>query len=177
MSNPKATINFARKVQVRPYETADASVFIEFEVDENASTEGMIQQMRDSFAQAKALVFEELGVQFSVDANGYVRESIEAHFGAVTEVSAPAPTATAAPVASVPVAPVAAPAPSADAPPFSTTTTDKGEKRANQDWAKARFQTAPAEFFDNRPKKADGSYKANAPDLKHKATSIGVWLD
>lgn len=34
------------------------------------------------------------------------------------------------------------------------------------------------DFYDNRPKKADGSYKANAPDFKCRAQGCGngVWL-
>ena len=63
-----------------------------------------------------------------------------------------------------------------NAPPFDPETRDKEKKAVNKSWAVARFSTHPEEFYDNRPKKASGEYKDNAPDLKHKSTKMPVWL-
>jgi hypothetical protein len=61
-------------------------------------------------------------------------------------------------------------------PPHSADTRDKAEKAANKAWGIARYQAAPDEFWDNRPKKAAGEYKANSPDMKHKESGLAVWL-
>lgn len=78
---------------------------------------------------------------------------------------APAPAPAAAPAAAV-----------SPMPPHSADTRDKGEKAANKAWGTARYQSAPDEFWDNRPKKAAGEYKPNSPDLKHKESGLAVWL-
>lgn len=177
------SVRFSRKVQVRPYEVAEASITIAFDIPTDpdltpeAASEQLIANARASFFSAKALVFEELGLEFIVSDGGIVTEVVERHFGNVTEVKTTAPVQTEVSelhaVAQEFVAPAAG---GSDTPPFSPTTTDKGEKGANSQWAKARYATHPHEFFDNRPKKQTGEYKANAPDVKHKDTKIGVWL-
>ena len=73
-------------------------------------------------------------------------------------------------------APAAAPASIAPMPPHPADTRDKAEKAANKAWGTARYQAAPDEFWDNRPKKAAGEYKPNSPDLKHKESGLAVWL-
>lgn len=74
------------------------------------------------------------------------------------------------------MASAAAPSGVAPMPPHSADTRDKGEKAANKAWGTARYQAAPDEFWDNRPKKAAGEYKPNSPDLKHKESGLAVWL-
>lgn len=180
------SVRFTRKVQVRPYEVAEASITIAFDIPTDpdltpeAASEQLIANARASFFSAKALVFEELGLEFIVSDNGIVTEVVERHFGNVTEVKTTAPVQTEVSEHHAPAqelaAQVAPAAGGSDTPPFSPTTTDKGEKGANSKWAKERYATHPHEFFDNRPKKATGEYKANAPDVKHKDTKIGVWL-
>ena len=175
------SVRFTRKVQVRPYEVAEASITVGFDIptDPDLTPEALNGQLianaRAAFFSAKALVFEELGLEFVVSDGGIVTEVVERHFGNVTEVAqTPAPAA----------APQSAPAQElaqnvasvGDTPPYNPNTQDKGEKGANSRWAKERYATHPHEFFDNRPKKASGEYKANAPDVKHKDTKIGVWL-
>jgi hypothetical protein len=69
-------------------------------------------------------------------------------------------------------APISVPA----TPPHNVQTKDKGERQANAAWAKARLEACPDEFYDNRAKKADGSYKPNAPDFKHIDSGLALWL-
>ncbi len=178
-TQPLGTVIFNRKVQVRPYESAEAGIYLQFELpdmngDRDAYGREVLAKIQDAFMQAKAAVFDELGIEFSVEEGGVVREVIREAFGQVTEVAAaPKPRQITASTA----APQAAAAPSADEPPHDPATTDKGEIKANRAWAKARLTTHPDEFWDNREKKASGQYKQNAADFKHKDTGIPVWVD
>lgn len=180
-TQPLGTVTFNRKVKVRDYESCEAGVFLQFELPEmNGDREGygreVLSRIQDAFMQAKAAVFDELGIEFNVDEGGVVREVIRSQFGKVTEVATSAPK-------QIPAAREQAPAPvvaaaSSDDPPHDPTTTERGsaQERANRAWAKSRLETHPDEFWDNRDKKASGQYKQNAADFKHKNTGIPVWL-
>jgi hypothetical protein len=170
----RATVGFERSISVRPYETAKASIFIQTEVSMEDIPTSMAN-IREACAQAKAAVFEELGIQFSVDEGGYVRELIGKHFGAVTEVAVddqfpqidtPAPA----------VAPASAPqaAGVSSTPPFSVDTKDPGEKRANKAWAKASIAENPDDWYFNAP---ETKKNPRGPDYKHKSNGMGYWLD
>jgi hypothetical protein len=171
-----ATVGFNRKVSVRPYESAEASIFMQTEIDLNDS-ETTMANLKQAMMQCKALVFEELGLEFEVTEGGIVRELLEAKFGNVTEVTSSAPKAVAAPAAT---APAAAPsAPSSDTPPYASMTKDTNEKALNKKWAIARYASNPEEFYDNTAsnaeKKANGAERTG-PDFKHKSSGVGFWL-
>ena len=186
---PVGTVVFERTVRVREYESAKAGVFIQFDIPENdPNGEAVRTAVATAFWQAKAAVFDELGIQFSVEPNGVVRETINAKFGQVTEVTPTVhvarPQAPVVPTAVVPApapmpAPVAAPAPVADAsrPPYDPATEVKAEKAANGKWAKARLYSHPDEFWDNAQAKAEGRFSPRSPDYKHKDTGLAVWND
>lgn len=175
------SVRFTRKIQVRQYETAEASITIEFgiEDDPNMAVEDKLASIRaaarSAFFQAKGLVFEELGLEFTVDDNGVVMEAVRNTFGNVTEVKQELPSAATSEAITNNLTQAVGSVADSN-PPFPATTTDKAQKAANSEWAKARYATHPNEFFDNRPKKASGEYKSNAPDVKHKDTKIGVWF-
>jgi hypothetical protein len=165
--NPKATVGFNRKVSVRQYESAEASIYIQVDIDPE-NTEATMAAIKHAMFQAKSLVFEELGLSFSVEEGGVIRELIGNHFGNVTEV-----TGTPAAIAPAPAAPQQAAAPTGgDNPPFSADTQDKGEKAANKQWAVARIASNPDDFYDNRLTRKN----PKAPDFKHKTTGLAVWL-
>jgi hypothetical protein len=170
-----ATVGFNRKVSVRPYESAEASIFMQTEIDLNDS-ETTMANLKQAMMQCKALVFEELGLEFEVTEGGIVRELLEAKFGNVTEVTSSAPKAVAAPAA----APAAAPsAPSSDTPPYASMTKDTNEKALNKKWAIARYATNPEEFYDNTASNAEkkaGGAERTGPDFKHKSSGVGFWL-
>lgn len=178
MIGATGTITFSRKVSVRPYESAEAGIYVQFDIptdpDMSEETRGdyIIANARAAFFQAKALVYEELGLEFTVGENGVVHELLTNHFGSVTEVTSTEP----APLTPAPVAIAQAPSGDSDTPPYSPDTTDKTERAANTRWAKDLYSRKPDAFYDNRPKKASGEYKPTAPDVKHKDTKIGVWL-
>ncbi len=170
-----ATVGFNRKVSVRPYESAEASIFMQTEIDLNDS-ETTMANLKQAMMQCKALVFEELGLEFEVTEGGIVRELLEAKFGNVTEVTSSAPKAVAAPAA----APAAATAAStSDTPPYASMTKDNNEKALNKKWAIARYATNPEEFYDNTASNAEkkaGGAERTGPDFKHKSSGVGFWL-
>ena len=83
---PKVTVGFERSVSVRPYETAKASVFIQAEVPIGYTAEELEKGLRDSFFQAKAQVFEQLGIEFEINEHGAVMELLTKSFGPVDVV-------------------------------------------------------------------------------------------
>jgi len=182
-NHPIGTVVFERTVRVREFESAKAGVFIQFELPDPAQANGsygeqVLKQIGDAFFQAKTVVFDELGLDFNVDAGGVVREAINATLGQVTEVQAPRqqPKQIAAAAPAPQPAPQPQPAPVAvdqSQPPYDSRTSDRQEKSANARWAKARLESHPDEFWDNRNDKRN----PKAPDFKHKDSGIGVWLD
>lgn len=180
---PTVNIEFRRTVKVRDYESATAAVTIttvldNLNGDRAANGDKILAAVRDGFFQAKAAVFDELGIQFDVSDSGVVMEAVRGTFGQVTEVHATpaapaAPAAALAPPPAMTAAPAAAPAAAtADEPPYDAGTQDREQKAANGRWAKNRLQSHPDEFWDNRNDKRN----PKAPDFKHKNTGIGVWL-
>lgn len=171
-----ATVGFNRKVSVRQYESAEASIFMQTEIDLNDS-EATMANLKQAMMQCKALVFEELGLEFQVTEGGIVRELLEAKFGNVTEVTTAAPAAAPKPAPVAASAPAAAP--SSDTPPYASMTKDNNEKALNKKWAIARYATNPEEFYDNTAsnaeKKAGGAERVG-PDYKHKSSGVGFWL-
>ena len=171
-----ATVGFNRKVSVRQYESAEASIFMQTEIDLNDS-EATMANLKQTMMQCKALVFEELGLEFQVTEGGIVRELLEAKFGNVTEVTSTAPAPKAAPVAASAPAPAAAS--SSDTPPYASMTKDTNEKALNKKWAIARYATNPEEFYDNTASNAEkkaGGAERTGPDYKHKSSGVGFWL-
>ena len=171
------TVGFSRKVSIRPYEVAEASIFMQTEIDLNDS-ETTMANLKQTMMQCKALVFEELGLEFQVTEGGIVRELLEAKFGNVTEVTSTAPKAVAA--AAPASAPAAAPAsPTSDTAPYASMTKDTNEKALNKKWAIARYATNPDEFYDNQASNAEkkaGGAERTGPDFKHKSSGVGFWL-
>jgi hypothetical protein len=158
----KGTVTFTRKVNLGSFESVDAGMFVQFDYTSGNTEAELIQRGRDAFFVAKSVVFEQLGIDAVLDDSGVLVELIKANFGGAT------------------VEPVR------DTPPEIDTSNVQGTvgaeppttggKDALKAWALARFASHPSEFFDNRPKKAAGEFKGNAPDLKHKATQKGIWL-
>lgn len=161
----KGTVSFTRKLSDGNYGSSDAFMSIQFDINSGDTGDVIIANARQAFTQAKAIVFEQLGIDHTLDESGVVVEQVRRAFpGSVVE---PAPQTQT----------------DADAgggtganPPFPSNTTDPDQKRANKEWATDRFGTNPSEFYDNRPKKASGEYSSKSPDVKHKASGIGVWF-
>lgn len=136
------TVGFTRKVQPAQYEGAEASIYLQFDYQPDSSVDEIVAKANDAFAHAKGLVFEQLGIEFSLEEGGRAMETLRKAFPKA-EVQAPAPAQT----TSAPGAPASC---------------------AN---------CGGSEFYDNRPKKASGEFKPNAPDFKCKdrGCNKGVW--
>ena len=143
---PKVTVGFERSVSVRPYETMKASVFIQAEVPIGYTAEDLERGLRDSFFQAKAQVFEQLGIEFEISEHGVVMEVLTKAFGPVERVDAKSSDG------------------SVDMP-ASNGSGDKlvcGNNPSHKMW-------------DNRAKKASGEYKSSAPDGKCADCDFKAW--
>lgn len=166
----QATCGFQRKVSVRQYESAEASIFIQTEVDLNDDDVTM-KNLKHAMMQAKALVFEELGITFQLDEGGIVREMLDKHLGPVTEIkTAPVSHELRSGEQSFPTA--NPPVGGGDGPPFDVNTRDRDQKAANKEWAISDFANNPQNWFDNRGNKRS----EKSPDLKHRSNGLAVWL-
>lgn len=174
------TVTFARKVQPKQYESGEAGHFVQYDFDPNSSDEAIIAAAKRAFSIAKTTVLDELGLSYTYDEFGTVREAglpatqVVANLfpGATVEPQA----AAAAPPAQPPATPAAAVAGDVPPNPPANTGNKDADRAAIRAWGVARYNAHPDEFYDNRPKKTDGSYKPTAPDLKHKTTQTGIWL-
>ena len=161
----KGTASFTRKITDGNYGGTEAFIAIQFDIDPSAGGEALIASARTAFTQAKAIVFEQLGIDHTLDESGVVVEIARRAFpGSVVEAA--------------PQAAAAAPATSGTGaePPFPGNTSDAGQKKANKDWAIARYATNPEEFYANTPKKASGEYNSKSPDVKHRTSGVGIWF-
>lgn len=134
---------------------AKGELTIEFPINWEDSDEDIITKAHEAATEAKMVVYEQLGLDFTVD-EGVAMEVIKDAFPGTTHVPAGAAAAT---------APVAA------NPPYAVDSQVPSEKDANQEWGRQRFAVAPNEFWDNRANKRN----PRAPDLKHKSTELPVW--
>lgn len=145
---PKVTVGFERTVSVRPYESMKASVFIQAEVPIGYTAEQLEQGLRDSFFQAKAQVFEQLGIEFEISEHGVVMELLKKSFGPVERQTSDRmmEEGEAAPAA-------------LNGSPGSLVC---GNNPSHKMW-------------DNRQKKAAGEYKPSAPDGKCADCDFKAW--
>lgn len=157
----KGTVSFARKVSDGNYGMTEAFMSVQYDIGQYDTAEDIIHTARNAFLQAKAVVFEQLGIEHTLDESGVVVEVARRAFpGSVVEPAPSGPAPAAAPAAA-----------GGDNPPFAGDTTNPAEKKANKEWAEARLQSHPNEFWDNRESKRN----PKAPDFKHKSSGIGVW--
>jgi len=174
---PQGTVSFSRKVAVRQYESAEASVFVQFDIPTHGTPDEQRAQLlsnaRAAMFTAKAMVLEELGLEFTVSDTGIIHEVIQKNFGRVTEVvpsdnTAAPVTTTQVPVNELPVTASGV----GENPPYAADTQDRNERAENKKWAIARIASHPDEWWDNRTSKRN----PKAPDYKHKQNGMGVWL-
>lgn len=146
---PKVTVGFERSVQVRPYESAKASVFIQAEVPLGYTAQELEGGLRDAFFQAKAQVFEQLGIEFEINEHGVVMELLTKSFGPVDVVK------------------------ERDAGPQGENLNDPPASNGSGPITCERDRSH--RVFDNRQKKAAGEYKPSAPDAKCSQCDWKLW--
>ncbi len=157
--NPlKGTVAFTRKISDGNYGGSEFFMSVQYDIDPTADGEQIIASARAAALQAKAVVFEQLGITHTLDESGVVTEQVVRAFPGTVVTNDQGPAA------------------GGDTPPHAGDTKDANEKRANKAWAEARYATNPGDFYDNRPDKASGKYKATSPDVKHRSSGIGLWF-
>jgi len=159
-------------IQVRNYEPAVAAAEIDFGFDPD-DPESAIAGLRDAFIKCKTAVFDQFGLDFMVS-DGVAHQVVDDVLGGRSEVVELAPSRPSDPPAdaSVPAEPPYDPS-SLRKPRKQMNDIEKAQANANTQWAKDRYDFAPDEFYDNRGDKTN----PNSPDLKHKSSGIGIWLD
>lgn len=176
-TNFKGTFSFERKVSRGEYSNSDSStaaVHVQFDYAPDATGEEFLEAAREAALKAKSLVFEQLaehGIKAQYE-DGVVSEIIQEAFpGAVTEqVTTQAdpndinPERTAAASAASSVA--ATPPHSDDAVKAASGEILKAMRKENATWAKARYESHPGEFKDQRPDNEKNG--TNFPDFQHK---------
>jgi hypothetical protein len=89
---PKVTVSFERKLDLGNYSNVTASAFLTLPLDEGASQAVIAEALQEGFQQVKAAVYDELGIEVTVNENGLI---VEVNKPAVTvtrnEGNAPAP--------------------------------------------------------------------------------------
>jgi len=178
-TNFKGTFSFERKVSRGEYSNSDSStaaIHVQFDYAPDASAEEFLATARDAAFRAKALVFEQLGIEAHAE-NGLVMEVVQEAFpGSTTENVSPDPQddneqrqAAAAGVGSTPPH-------TDDEVKAASGEVLKAMRRENAKWAKARYETHPQEFKDQRPANAENG--TNFPDFQHKKFwKAGFYLD
>lgn len=173
----RVSVAFERRVQPADYETKGMSAFVQSEISSDDTPEQIAAKMREATSVAQTIVFDTLGIAYEVDEEGILHEDptklVERAFPGSTKVeeapkSAPAKgkgkatkgKGKAKDVDGVPAE-----------PPYDPETDDPDERKANREWAEARLEVAPDEFWDNRKDR-----KGKAPHYRHKVTRLGVWI-
>lgn len=156
LTAPKVTVGFERKVQVRDYESAVASIYIEAPTKPGDGPEEIVAAAHDAFFAAKSVVFEQLGIVFETTVDGKAVEMLEKQLGAVEVTRAEEAQAVAA--ASTPTA----------------SSNGNGPAPTSKDGLWAELSEFPKRYFDNRASKAERG--GNGPDFKRKQTNEGLWL-
>lgn len=161
----QGTVGYERKVNLEArggekYESATASIFMQFEIDPvNDSDEMIVEKTKHAYLLARSAVFEQLGIPFQLS-EGVAIELVSTAFpGSTVESTGPASAPAAPVVQSAPVAP--------STPPAAGSAPDICAKCGSTEG-----------FWDNRPKKASGQFNPKSPDFKckNKSCGNGVWL-
>lgn len=162
---------FERTIQVRQYEPAKASVTIKatvpLGVDDADQADKNMELAAALVTQAKLVVFQQLGLEHTLEENGVVVELVQAAFDGATREAVPASSSTQAVLDQR----VQLPAGTVSATPPHDPSARGAEGKANQAWAWERFAVAPSEFFDNR----NDPQRGNRPEIKHKPSGVGAW--
>lgn len=188
-TNFKGTVHYSCKRSRGKYSDSDAEELgfhIQFDYAPDASGEEFLAVVTDNIVKAKGAVYMGLGRDVERDINGIPMDAntdsfLNAFPGAVIETReevTPDPRDDrheASASTTVTVGPK---------PPYSKKDLDalakgsdelKAARNENTAWAKARYETHPGEFWDNRV----GKKYENSPDFAHKDKEwpAGFWVD
>lgn len=161
---PKAFVTFERTIQVRPYETAKASIMIQVptegidlvQEDGSFGAEDLVIRCKEAFMGAKACVLEQLGIEFTVSPELVVTELLERSLAATEVIQTPQARPS---------------RPSGGSKPRSGGG-DGPQLEGEAAWWD--LNDNPDKWFDNRASKAERG--TNGPDFKRKGTGEALWI-
>lgn len=160
LTNGQGTVSYSRKVAVRQYESAEATIWVQFDIPTEEDGSVSIGSVREAavpaFYEAKKTVLDQLCLPYEVLDNVVV-ETLDKVLGPVEVISS---TGNASP------APTAGDS-AAKARPNWADNAPKGKEAL-----KAELADHPERYFDNRL----GKRNPKAPDYKRKFTNEGIWL-
>lgn len=181
---PQAYIRVERKVSagsagrvggnLKQYESASVSCSWPFSVIEDDTDQENRSRALAAENMATAIVLSALGLDMTIEETEAGARIVEANIVNIKNVMPGSTVERQEPQTGVGPKPPHDPVPLRK-PKKDLTDEQKAQVEANEEWARRRFKDHPEEFFDNRPRKAKGEVKSNAPDIKHKATEIPVW--
>lgn len=155
---PKVTVGFLRKINLGNYESAEASIFIQVPTAPGDAPEVIKEAAQLAFADAKATVYNQLGIATEV-IEGVVVESLTRALGAVEVTGTDVPTKP--------------------SPPANVSTNSGGAVPTTTDEKWADLTSNPKGWFDNRTSKT-----GKQPDFKRKGNPApnekyppSLWLD
>jgi hypothetical protein len=163
----RLAVNFNVKLSTGNYETEDFSLSIEQAVDPTLTRPELMVEAEELGRSVRSQVYTEAGVEFSVEDDGRVMRMLSKSVSGPTGSAAPKAAPT--PRAAKPVAKAAAPAPrrggkvNAEAAALWTHLVEVADD-------------ARSEYFDNRDRIANGTWKPTAPYFKHRKTDTKLFF-
>jgi hypothetical protein len=153
----KITVFYGRKISTAPYENEEASIHVQADVPVNGFQPEIDEAIQTAYITAKTHVLSQLGIEYSVNEYGIIRE-LERVLQATVVASAPNPPRTS-------MAPAAAANGDRDVlwADLQAEYVDDG----------ASFVGHTKSFWDNREDKRN----PKAPDWKNKKTGDGLWIN
>lgn len=161
----RGLFSYSRELRV-PASDGKQSAFmsVSFPIYWDDDAESIMVKAKDAAFEAKANVFQQLQLDFTVE-EGVAVEVVKAAFDGTTGNTG-YPTGQTTGYSAPPTG-----ASGSSMPPFPADSQIPAEKDANQQWARERFAQYPGEFWDNRQNKRN----PRAPDAKHKSTNMPLW--
>jgi hypothetical protein len=145
---------------------------IPFVVQPSWKPEEVAAHAADACFQAKATVYEQLGLQFTIDEGGVLREVIRHHFPDAKRVDEDEPLPRRDRAEPRQDRPKAKRSPTRDPHPADI---ERPEHIDEEEWDDL-VENYEEEWYDNRARKRKGEFKATSPDFTRRSDRKGLWL-
>lgn len=162
----KHTVFFSRKISDGNYGSEEASWFLQFDTNLGAAFESIQAEAMTAFTACKSVVLEQLGIGYELGENGTIVETgkpVAAQRDAVSQAREAFGGGNVV---------------TGDFGGSDTYDAEQVKAMKSDDqqvWLKARLESHPREFYDNRKKKESGEFSSKAPDYKHIKLDLPIW--
>jgi hypothetical protein len=152
----KGRVRFTRSLQLGSgrNDQAHFSLEMEFSYPPEADLAAVAAMAADVFFQTKATVYEQAGLEMTLDEAGVLHEVVRK---AIAADSTPAASGGGGGSA------------------FPNPSDMNRPSHIKADVWRDLVENF-GDYYDNRPQKANGEYKSNAPDFKHRDSGEAIWL-